>query len=167
MKESYELLREVFKETSPKEVADHVGLSLSMIYKWAEETGETGSGTVNPLDRVVSLIEATSDDRIIRWLSNRSGGYFIVNPENQAPEEKELMQATNQIIQEFASLLSLVAHAASDGSITPDEAKKIRANWQNLKSTTEGFVHHCENGEFAEIKSEIEKSAQKASGPDS
>lgn len=158
MIKSHELLREVFQETSPKAVADHVGLSLSMIYKWAEETGETGSGTVNPLDRVVSLIEATDDDRIIKWLSNQSGGYFLKNPDPEAPEEKELMQATNQILQEFASLLALIAHAAADGSISKAEATKIRANWQDLKSTTEGFVSHCEQGEFTMVKDEMKGS---------
>lgn len=155
---SYELLREVFRNTSPKAVADHVGLSLSMIYKWAEETGETGSGTVNPLDRVISLIEATDDDRIIKWLSNQSGGYFIRNPDEQAPEERELMQAANQILQQFASLLSLIAHAAADNSISHDEASKIRANWQDLKATTEGFVSHCEKGEFSAVKSKMKRS---------
>lgn len=161
MLKSHEVLREVFQETSPKAVADHVGLSLSMIYKWAEETGETGSGTVNPLDRVISLIEATSDDRIIKWLSNQSGGFFLKNPDSPEQEEKELMLATNQILQEFAKLLQLIAHAAADGSISKDDASLIRKNWQDLKSTTEGFVNHCELGEFKEIKDEIRESSKK------
>lgn len=158
---SHELLREVFKETSPKAVADHVGLSLSMIYKWAEETGETGSGTVNPLDRVVSLMEATDDDRIIKWLCHQTGGYFLKNPELQKPEEKELMQAANRILQQFASLLALIAHAASDNCISNSEAARIRANWQELKPTTESFVTHCENGQFKEVLRNFEHPAGK------
>ena len=34
--QSHELLREVFQKCSPKQVAANLGLSLSMIYKWAE-----------------------------------------------------------------------------------------------------------------------------------
>ena len=34
--QSHELLREVFQRCSPKQVAAELGLSLSMIYKWAE-----------------------------------------------------------------------------------------------------------------------------------
>jgi transposase len=33
---SHELLREVLKTTSAKQVAADMGLSLSLIYKWAE-----------------------------------------------------------------------------------------------------------------------------------
>ena len=33
---SYELLREVFDKKAPKQVAADLGLSLSMVYKWAE-----------------------------------------------------------------------------------------------------------------------------------
>ena len=34
--QSYELLREVFEKKTPKQVAADLGLSLSMVYKWAE-----------------------------------------------------------------------------------------------------------------------------------
>jgi len=50
---SHELLREVFHESSAKQVAADMGLSLSMIYKWAEPAeGEEASGAANPLDRI-------------------------------------------------------------------------------------------------------------------
>src|SRR5271156_3554015 len=49
--ESHELLRQVFQKASPKQAAAEMGLSLSMIYKWAEPPDST-SGATNPLDRV-------------------------------------------------------------------------------------------------------------------
>ena len=50
---SHEILREVFQECSPKQVAADLGLSLSMIYKWAEPPDvAAGSGSTNPLDRI-------------------------------------------------------------------------------------------------------------------
>ncbi len=162
---SHELLREVYRDSSPKAVADHVGLSLSMIYKWAEATGENGSGTVNPLDRVVALIQATGDDRIIKWLCSQSGGFYLSDGENQSPTEKELMQAANRILQQFASLLSLIAHAAADNCISGEEAARIRSNWQDLKATTEGFVAHCERGEFSAVKKELEDRGSNGGNP--
>lgn len=47
--QSYELLREVFKSKSPKQVADDIGLSSSVLYKWAEPPEHAaGSGVGNP-----------------------------------------------------------------------------------------------------------------------
>ncbi len=51
--QSHELLKEVLKKTSAKQIAGDLGLSLSLIYKWAEPPqDETGSGANNPLDRI-------------------------------------------------------------------------------------------------------------------
>jgi len=90
---SHDLLREVFKDGNPKQIAEDLGLSLSMIYKWAEPVGETGSGTTNPLDRVHALIESTQDDRIPQWISEKGGGFFIRNPETTHPHPDYLIPA--------------------------------------------------------------------------
>ena len=51
--QSHELLREVFQQCSPKQVSSELGLSLSMIYKWAEPADTTaGSGSTNPLEKL-------------------------------------------------------------------------------------------------------------------
>lgn len=153
---SHELLREVFEKCSPKQVASELGVSLSLVYKWAEPQEESGSGTTNPLDRIDSLVRCTDDTRIIQWLCERSGGFFIKNAKAQWPHAYFLVPATNQIVQEFADLLSVIAVAASDNKISKAEAKNIRGRWEELKSVTEGFVHCCEEGNFAGIKEEIE-----------
>jgi transposase len=158
---SHELLRAVFKDSSPKQVADDMGLSLSMIYKWAEETGETGSGAINPLDRMEQLVNSTEDKRLPEWIAERAGGFFIQNPAERWPHPYSLIPATNQILQDFADLLAVVAHAASDNHITPAEAKKIRARWQDLKSVTEGFVACCEEGNFSKMKEQLKEVEEK------
>ena len=38
--------------------------------------------------------------------------------------------------------------SAADNTITKEEAKKIRARWEELKSVTEGFVKAAEAGTF-------------------
>lgn len=37
------------------------------------------------------------------------------------------------------------------------EAKAIRAGWEDLKSVTEGFVRYCEEGNFAALREEAAK----------
>jgi len=66
---SHRLLKKIFKEKSVQQLADHMNLSPSTIYKWAEspDTG-SASGISNPLDRALSLYEATEDERVINWL---------------------------------------------------------------------------------------------------
>ena len=126
--ESYELLREAFEKRSAKEVAAEMGLSLSMIYKWAEPPDDSsGSGAVNPLDRVAGLVRATNDERIVQWLCQRANGFFIRNPKSVHPVPDYLIPATNSVIQQFAELLAVVAVASDDKHITKQEAKMIRA----------------------------------------
>ncbi|MES2573022.1 MAG: hypothetical protein V4710_23570 [Verrucomicrobiota bacterium] len=75
---SHQLFRELFQHANAKEVAAALGLSTSMIYKWAEPMGEGGSGTANPLDRIEQLLKLTGDRRLAEWVSERAGGFFIV-----------------------------------------------------------------------------------------
>jgi len=145
---SHEVLRNVFEMHSPKEVAAKMGLSVSLVYKWAEPPTEEGSGALNPLDRVEALIRSTNDQRIIQWLCERAGGFFVENPTASKPRTYAVVPATNKIVQEFADMLSVIATAALDSSITKGEAEKIRGRWEELKSVTESFVRCCEHGDF-------------------
>src|SRR5688572_24694361 len=84
--QSHEVLREVLKKTSAKQIAADMGLSLSLIYKWAEPPSDlTGSGAHNPLDRVDQLLKITQDTRIAQWVCERAGGFFIANPDASKP----------------------------------------------------------------------------------
>ena len=153
--QSHELLREIFENKSPKEISADLALSTSMVYKWAQPDAHIG----NPLDRIEALIQSTGDPRLAQWICQRAGGFFIVNPKN-APHPHFLIPATNQIVQEFADLLAVVATAAADNKITATEAKQIRARWEELKSVTEGFVAGCEEGNFNALKSPAAGSGQ-------
>ena len=151
--ESHELLREIFEKKAPKEVSADLELSTSMIYKWAQPPSEEGPGIENPLDRVEALYQSTKDPRLVQWLCQRAGGFFIFNPKN-TPHPHFLIPATNEIVQEFADLLQVVSAAAADNQITRPEAEQIRARWEELKCVTEGFVACCEEGNFGPIKKE-------------
>lgn len=156
---SHEVLREVIQKGNAKEIAAHMGLSLSLIYKWAEPC-EAGSGAANPLDRIDALIECTQNEQIIRWLCCRAGGFYIKNPKSHWPHPDFLIPATNRIVQEFADLLAVIASAAGDNSITKEESKAIRARWEDLKSVTEGFVRCCEEGNFSPLRKELAADAK-------
>ena len=153
---SHELLREIFQKTSAKQVAADLGLSLSMIYKWAEPDEGDGSGTANPLDRIEALLRSTSDPRLVQWICQRAGGFFILNPKVNKPHPDYLIPATNEIVQEFADLLAVIAVAAADNQITQKEARTIRDRWEELKTVTECFVACCEEGNFSALKEKTE-----------
>jgi hypothetical protein len=153
--QSHELFREVFEKRKPKEIAADLGLSSSMIYKWGEPN-TAGSGINNPLDRVEALLKSTGDHRLVQWICERAGGFFIVNPKN-SPHPHQLIPATNQIVQEFADLLHVIAATTADEHVVPAEARQMRARWEELKSVTEGFVAACEEGDFDRLRSHAAK----------
>jgi hypothetical protein len=144
---SHELLSAVFDKCSPKEVAGKLGVSVSLVYKWAEPA-EGGSGAVNPLDRVAALLRCTGDPRIAQWLCEQAGGFFVENTKPIKAHSYAVVPATNQVVQEFADMLSVIASAALDNNISGAEASTIRARWEDLKSVTESFVKCCEEGNF-------------------
>jgi hypothetical protein len=160
---SHELLREVFQKNSAKQIAAELGLSLSMIYKWAEPPeAPAGSGTANPLDRIDALHKCTGDHRIVQWICQQAGGFYIKNPKTNNAHPEFLIPATNEIIQEFADLLAVIAGAVADNKITGAEAADIRGRWEELKSVTEGFVQCCEKGNFRPLKDDAAAAKAKA-----
>lgn len=159
--ESHEVLKRAFDnpQTSPKHIAAEMGVSLSLVYKWAQPDGDggsgTGSGSKNPLDRVAELLELTRDPAIVEWLCHRANGYFVRNPKSSCQKGYEVVPATHEIVQQFAGLLSVISQAAVDNSITDVESAQIRKVWDGLKSFCEGFVRCCEEGDFQPIQKEL------------
>jgi hypothetical protein len=164
--QSHEVMKDVLKKTSAKQISADMNLSLSLIYKWAEPPEEdSGSGASSPLDRVGQLIRITNDARIAQWVSEQADGFFIRNPHNLPPTHA-LIPATNDIVQEFADMLATIARASADNAISSDEAKTIRRRWEELKSVTEGFVQSAEGGSYgAKTPDVVEMRAATAQAP--
>jgi len=157
--ESYEVVKLAIDRKGPKEIAEEMGVSLSMVYKWAQppenaEPGKpTGSGTPNPLDRVEQLMASTNEPQIIEWLCHKAGGHFVQNPEQLAAAGGyDVVPATNEILHQFSELLNEVTKAAEDNYISNDESVAIREVWNKLKCFTESFVVACEEGNFKNIR---------------
>ena len=158
---SHTLLKKIYKDASAKEIASAMHLSISTIYKWSESpTRGSASGIRNPLDRVALLHQVTGDQRVINWICSEADGYFIENPKTNKKHD-QLVPATNRVVYQFAALLGIVAHAAGDNRITKEESEKIRQTWEALKSTTEGFVQRCEEGNFRKLNTEMVKAAKR------
>lgn len=153
--ESHEVMKEVLKKTSAKQIAAEMGLSLSLIYKWAEPPeDENATGANSPLERVGQLLRVTQDTRIAQWVCEQSDGFFIRNPHN-VPASGPLIPMTNDIVQEFADMLATIAKSSADSVITKEEAKNIRRRWEQLKSVTEGFVLAAETGTFNRMTTDV------------
>lgn len=147
--ESHEALKSSLDEVGIKLAAHRLGLSQSMIYKWCQPAEDDSSRAVNPLDRVLQLVQLTKSTVLLDWLCERANGYFVANPPAQPPNSVAVLQATQQMVGEFSQLLSSVTHSLSDDqAISPEEAKEIRRIWQNLKSVGEQFVAASEAGRF-------------------
>ena len=149
--ESHEVLRNAFSKTSPKAVASDLGISLSLVYKWAEKQSDDGSGSRNPLDRLLKIIELSDDLRIVEWICQQTGGYFVRNPKSSCEKGFQVLPATNEIVGQFSALLQEISEAALDHTITKQEAKDIRECWDKLKSYAEGFVRCCEEGDYDQM----------------
>ncbi len=155
--ESHEVLKKAFdsSQTSPKQIAAEMGVSLSLVYKWAQPNTASGSGSRNPLDRVSELMALTREPAIAEWLCEKAGGYYVRNPKSTCEKGYEVVPATHEIVQQFAGLLAVISQAAVDNTITADESAEIRRVWDRLKAYCEGFVRCCEEGDFEQIKSDL------------
>ncbi len=149
--ESHEVLRDALKKTSPKAVAADLGVSLSLVYKWAEKPSEDGSGSRNPIDRLMQIVELSQDMGIIEWMCRQQGGHFVKDSNVSEEKAEHVLQATQEIIGQFSSLLSGISTAAEDQSVCPKEADEIRIAWDKLKSYAEAFVRSCEAGHFHKV----------------
>lgn len=146
--ESHEVLKQALRKTTPKAVAAELGVSLSLVYKWAEKPSENGSGSFNPLDRLLQIIDLSGDNGIVEWLCRQQNGHFVKDPDVNANQIRHVMTSTQEIIGQFSDLLNEISSATDDQSVSKEEAVAIRQCWDKLKSYAEGFVRACENGNF-------------------
>ena len=161
--DSHEVIQQAIdKKSNVKEVASQLGISGSLVYKWASGEDYKGEGASNPLDRVLKLYEITGDDRLIQWLCQKAGGVFVRNPPSKCIKGFEVVPATQEIVKRFADVLSAISKAASDSHISDDEAGQIRIEWDDLKRYAEGFVRCCEEGDFVNLAKSMQSDTRSA-----
>lgn len=152
---SYDVIRNAVDEPGVKAVAAALKVSPALVYKWceppADETDPDQSGARNPLDRVREMYLLTKDIRLIRWLCNEAGGFYVSNPvpEIRKSVDEQIYTETRGMVRDFSELLDAVtASVEDDPHIDPDEADIIRQRWEDLKACVERFVISCEKGHY-------------------
>ncbi len=148
---SHEVMRRTIAKAGVKAVAADLALSHSLVYKWCEPKGLDASGADNPLDRILALCRSTGEPLPVVWLCEQLNGYFV---ENVVPDGGDsavgALAMTQSILKEFSELLDMVSQSLKvDDGISPDEARGIRVEWEDLKRVAEQFVLGCEMGRYA------------------
>jgi len=152
---SYDVIRQAVDEPGVKAVAAALKVSPALVYKWCEPPADSEdpeqSGARNPLDRVREMYLLTKDIKLIRWLCNEAGGFFVANPvpELRKPLEESIFSETRSMVRDFSELLDAVTESVEDDpGIDPGEADAIRQKWEDLKACVERFVIACEKGRY-------------------
>jgi hypothetical protein len=155
---SHEVIRQAVEEPGVKAVAAALKVSPALVYKWCEPSAEKEdpdqSGARNPLDRVLEMFRLTKDIRLVRFLCNAAGGFFVSNPdlELRKSQDHEIYRETRTMVREFSELLETVtASVEDDSSIDSEEADQIRQRWEDLKACVERFVISCEKGHYFQM----------------
>ena len=152
---SYEVIRQAVDEPGVKAVAAALRVSPALVYKWceppADEDDPDQSGAKNPLDRVREMYLLTKDIRLVRWLCNEAGGFFVSNPvpELRKSLDENIFAESRSMVREFSELLDTVTESLENSpGIDANEAVQIRQKWEDLKACVERFVISCERGHF-------------------
>src|ERR1041384_6382731 len=147
---SYDVIRQAVDEPGVKAVAAGLKVSPALVYKWCEATAEADeteqSGAKNPLDRVREMYMLTKDIRLIRWLCNEAGGFFVSNPvpELRKSLDESIFAETRAMVRDFSELLDTITESVEgDSSVDSDEAEQIRQKWEDLKACVERFAVAC------------------------
>ena len=159
---SYEVIRQAVEEPGVKAVAAALKVSPALVYKWCEPPAAADdpdqSGTKNPVDRVREIYSLTKDIRIVRWLCNEAGGFYVANPdpELRRPLSEEIFNETRSMVRDFSELLETVSASVEDDQhIDHEEADEIRQKWEDLKAVVERFVIACEKGHYHLKKKDV------------
>jgi len=152
---SYEVIRESVEEPGVKSVAAALKVSAALVYKWceppADEKDPDQSGARNPLDRVSEMYHITKDIRLVRWICNQAGGFFVANPTPVLEKnmDQTLYRQSRAMVRDFSELLeSVTVSVEDDHQVDAKEADRIRQKWEDLKANVERFVILCEQGHF-------------------
>src|ERR1700753_1456259 len=111
---SHEIIRQAVEEPGVKAVAAVLKVSPALVYKWCEPVAEKEdpeqSGAKNPLDRVREMFTLTKDIRLVRWLCNEAGGFFVSNAETPRGKtlDESIFAESRDMVREFSKLLDTV-----------------------------------------------------------
>jgi hypothetical protein len=142
--DSYDIVKQILKLIPAKQIASDMGISLSLVYKWAEPP-IIGSGTSNPLDRTELLTRISGGFAPIEWLCARLNGRFVPGAPPEIPE-LQVNRSRPEIVRELGYLLIELAAIAAEGEVPGPKVKSLRKQWEHVKKILEMFVLAAETG---------------------
>ena len=88
---------------------------------------------------------------LLSWICNKNDGFYVENPKQGNTDiDSEFLNHTHRIIQDFSEMLNAMSESINhENIIDPQEAKRIRNEWESLKKYSEEFVLACESGVFS------------------
>lgn len=156
---SYEVIDRAVSPLGVKRVAKELKVSSVLVYKWCQPPQDVssnhpnGSGSSNPLDRIEALVRLTGGKEIVPWVCRVADGFFTQNPLGNKAGREDLFENIQRLVKEFSDTLDAISTSYKQGSaINPIEAKRIRREWDQLKSVGEGLVVACESGCYGSKK---------------
>ena len=130
------------------EHAKRLGKSISLLSKWQEpNTDYTDSGAYNPLDRIEAIVETAlrfgepkeNAFSPIYYLNQKFNLIAIQVPEKSS--ETEISKGLLKTVKEFGELAAEAAKALEDGTLSPQEFKRIdKEGWDAIKEIA-SFLH--------------------------
>ena len=148
--ESHNIVKELLKKIPAKHVAQELGVSLSLVYKWAEAP-IVGSGTSNPLDRIEVLTRLANDMAPLEWLCSRFEGAFVRQPADEEISAEDFIRKFSGIIIELGHVLGeLSSSAGAIHKVSPAKTRELRIRWEKSKSVIESFLRAAERGHFSQ-----------------
>ncbi len=138
---SKEALKKSCKKRGVKEIAESLKISPTAIYNQINDPDKS-----DILNRFVDFTNACENDIPVEWVSEQLNGIFVRNPNVIAKHDSMTPSYVPAALKEFSDVIREISNAMIDEKITPDEAEKIRKEWDELKIVLERFVLACEFG---------------------
>lgn len=146
--ESHDIVKELLKRVPAKHVAQELGVSLSLVYKWAEAP-IVGSGTSNPLDRIEVITRLAGDMAPLDWLCSRFDGAFVKRPDQEVTTEDFVYRISRIIIELGHVLGEFSSSSGIPEKVSPAKVREARLRWEKAKSIIESFLAAAEQGQFS------------------
>lgn len=145
--ESHEIVKQMLAKVPAKQIASELGVSLSLVYKWAEPAS-MGSGASNPLDRIEALMRLCQCQVPLQWLCGRFGGTFLPPPKSEQGGAMDVPSAVGALACQAGGFMSLIGSLmlAKPG----DELKvaELRQQWESAKSCIDMVLRAVEQAQL-------------------
>ena len=138
---SKEALKKSCEDRGVKEIAESLKISPTAIYNQINNPEKN-----DILNKFVDFANACDNDIAVEWVAEQLNGIFVRNPNVVAKHDSMTPPYVPAALKEFSDVIREISNAMVDEKITPEEAAKIRKEWDELKIVLERFVLACEFG---------------------